>query len=83
MIARRSATKVRQNIVIKGRRTSLMLEPLVWDALTEMCRMGESSLDDLCETIVEKADDKNMTSAIRVAVIQHFMERCGVSTVDA
>ena len=83
MIGRRSTSKVRQNIMIKGRRTSLVLEPLVWDALTEMCRMGESSLDDLCETIVEEAEEKNMTSAIRIAVIQHFMERCGVSVVDA
>jgi len=65
----------RLNIEIKGRRTSFSLEAGVWDALTQMCRDREQSMDELCEEIVENAGEGvSMASAIRTAVLQHFMD---------
>jgi predicted DNA-binding ribbon-helix-helix protein len=78
---RQLASKVRQNVMIKGRRTSLTLEAGVWESLLEMCRSNESSLDELCERIVEKSDDGNMASSIRTAVIEYLMERCRLPPV--
>lgn len=48
--------QVRTNMTLRGRRTSFSLEAGVWDALTEMCRQREQSLDEMCEQIVAEAE---------------------------
>jgi predicted DNA-binding ribbon-helix-helix protein len=65
----------RMNIIVEGRRTSLALEAGIWDSLTEMCRQQQKSLDETCEDIVREADGVSMASAIRTAVLKHFMAR--------
>ena len=65
----------RMNIIVEGRRTSLALELGIWESLTEMCRQQQQSLDETCEDIVRKAEGISMASAIRTAVLEHFMAR--------
>ena len=68
---------VRMNMEIDRRRTSFSLEAGVWDALRTMCADHQKSMDELCEEIVAKADPgTSMASAIRMAVLAHFMQRC-------
>ena len=75
MIDRDPTTPVRLNIEIRGRRTSFSLEVAVWDALTQMCRDREKSMDELCEEIVANAEPgSSMSSSIRSAVLRHFMD---------
>jgi predicted DNA-binding ribbon-helix-helix protein len=77
-----STKQVRTNLILLGRRTSFSLEAGVWDALTEMCRERELSVDEMCEEIVKNAEpDESMAAAIRIAVLEHFMERAGVNDV--
>lgn len=71
--------KVRLNLAIRGKRTSLALEAGVWDSLTEMCRKEETSLDELCEDIVAQSKGVSMASAIRIAVLEHFAERAAAA----
>lgn len=68
--------KVRLNLMIGGRRTSLMLETGVWNSLTEICRREEVSLDELCNTIIdEAAPETSMASALRMKTLTYFLER--------
>lgn len=68
-----STHKMRLNLAIKGKRTSLALESGVWETLTEICRREEQSLDELCEEIVDKsAKDCSMASAIRIHALKYF-----------
>jgi predicted DNA-binding ribbon-helix-helix protein len=67
--------KIRKNIMIGDRRTSFALESGIWDALVEMCRSLETSVDDLCQTIVAQSDGTSMSSSIRLAILSHFRER--------
>ena len=69
--------QVRLNMEIANRRTSFALEAAVWDALRTMCRDLEKSMDETCEDIVNNAEPGvSMASAIRTAVLEHFMTKC-------
>jgi predicted DNA-binding ribbon-helix-helix protein len=68
--------QIRLNMEIRERRTSFALEAGVWDALRTMCRDLEKSMDEVCEDIVTSAEPgTSMASAIRTAVLKHFMAR--------
>ena len=61
---------------IRRRCTSFALEVGVWDALRTMCRDRETSMDEACEDIIASAEPgTSMASAIRTAVLEHFMAR--------
>lgn len=76
MINKEPTEQVRLNMELFGRRTSFALEAGVWNALTDMCREREQSVDEVCEAVVSNAEPgTSMASAIRIAVLQHFMDR--------
>lgn len=71
----RPTSLVRLNMDINERRTSFALEAGIWDALTVMSRDKQQSLDETCEAIISRAaNGVSMASAIRTAVLAHFME---------
>ena len=72
-----STDVVRINISIGNRRTSMALERGILESLTQMCRDRQISLDELCESIAKTKTGTSMASAIRTAVVEHFMRRCG------
>ena len=82
MLNRAPTEKIRLNLTIDGRRTSFSLEVGVWDAITEMCRYQSTSLDELCEEIIANAGDTSMASALRLAVLAHFRERCAAASAE-
>jgi predicted DNA-binding ribbon-helix-helix protein len=69
------AQKVRLNLSIQGRRTSIALEAGVWDCLTEICRREELSLDELCDAIIAESEDISMASAIRISALEYFRRK--------
>jgi predicted DNA-binding ribbon-helix-helix protein len=67
--------KIRLNLSIQGRRTSIALEAGVWDCLTEICRREELSLDELCDAIIADSEDISMASAIRISALEYFCKK--------
>ena len=63
---------VNRNVVAKRRRTSMRLEPELWEALTEI---GQREGKDL-SALVRRAEDEDnpggRTSAVRVFVLDYF-----------
>ncbi len=66
------STLVNRNVTIGRRRTSLRLEPAMWDALEEVCRREEMSQHELCAKIDERRRASSLTAAIRVFIVNYF-----------
>jgi predicted DNA-binding ribbon-helix-helix protein len=57
---------------IGDRRTSLRLEPIMWDALADIARREGMSLHDVCAMVEERRQASSLTAAIRVFVLAYF-----------
>ena len=67
------STLVSRNVVISGRRTSVRLEPEMWDGLREICQRERSTMHQVCTTVsLQKLEETSLTAAIRVFVMRYF-----------
>ncbi len=71
-VAPGASTLVNRNVTIGRRRTSLRLEPAMWDALGEICRREEMSQHELCAMIDERRRASSLTAATRVFIVNYF-----------
>ncbi|MGH1455888.1 MAG: ribbon-helix-helix domain-containing protein [Alphaproteobacteria bacterium] len=63
----------KRNIIIKGNRTSVTLEPQVWVILHNVAEEQKCDIHNLCSFIFErKNDDTSLASAIRVFLISYL-----------
>ncbi len=67
-----ASTLVNRNVRIAGRRTSLRLEPTLWDALDEICQREDQTRHQLCTTINRRRRASTLTAAVRVYVIGYY-----------
>lgn len=68
---------VSRNIIVSNRRTSVRLEPEMWDALREICRREHKSIHEICTAIsIAKPHNTSLTAAIRVFVMSYFRAAC-------
>jgi len=67
-----SSRLVNRNITAGSGRTSMRLEPEVWDALREICLRESLELRDLIQQIEHGTDEGGRTSAVRVYVMCYF-----------
>ncbi|WP_245593416.1 ribbon-helix-helix domain-containing protein [Azospirillum halopraeferens] len=74
-----------QNVMIRGHRTSMRLEPSMWDALEEIAQREAIPINELCTRIKDRIDeqarqrglapdenDVTLTSAVRVFIAAYF-----------
>lgn len=61
-----------RNVVVAGHRTSVRLEPLMWDALREITRLRGVSLNDLITEIDRTRVASSLTAAIRVYIVGFY-----------
>jgi predicted DNA-binding ribbon-helix-helix protein len=66
------STIVKRSIVIGGHKTSVSLEDAFWSDLKNIARTKQETLTKLVETIDETRDQNNLSSAIRLYVLEHF-----------
>lgn len=71
--ARSESSLVSRNILVAGRRTSLRLEPVMWDALGEVCRRESKNANELCTMIDSRRNESSLTAAVRVFILAYFM----------
>lgn len=78
-----------QNIMVGGHRTSMRLEPSMWDALEDIARREGLTINKLCTWIKERIDqqaqlrgipaekaDVTLTSAVRVFIAAYYRRAC-------
>jgi predicted DNA-binding ribbon-helix-helix protein len=63
---------IARNVTVAGRRTSLRMEPEMWDALQEAAAREELSLHEFCTAVAKKRGAFSMTAAIRVYLLTYF-----------
>ena len=63
---------VKRSVVVAGHRTSISLEDAFWKGLKEIARERDTTLSRLVETIDSKRGEANLSSAIRLYVLDHY-----------
>ncbi len=63
---------VNRNIIASSGRTSMRLEPEIWDALRDICARERVKLDDLIAQIEALGYQGGRTSAVRVYILQYY-----------
>lgn len=61
-----------RNVTVSGRRTSLRMEPLLWDSLRDICDRENMTLNQLCTEIDRRRGEANLTASIRVFIVSYY-----------
>lgn len=62
-----------RNVTVGGRRTSMRLEPQMWDAIETIARLEGMTLNALCGAIDQRRH-VGLTSATRVFIVTYFRQ---------
>jgi predicted DNA-binding ribbon-helix-helix protein len=68
------STLVSRNVSVRGRRTSIRLEPSMWEALFEIVEREGRSLSAIVSLIEEERRASSLTSAIRTFIVAYFRD---------
>jgi predicted DNA-binding ribbon-helix-helix protein len=68
------ASLVPRNVVVAGRRTSVRLEPVMWQALREIAARERCSVNDLVTGIDRRRADSGLTAAIRAYIVAYYRD---------
>jgi len=63
---------VNHNIVLDGRRTSVRLEPQMWDALNEITRREGRTVHDICSEVDADRVQSTFSASLRVYILTYF-----------
>jgi predicted DNA-binding ribbon-helix-helix protein len=63
---------VKRSIVIAGHKTSVSLEDAFWRGLKEIARGRDMTLSELVAAIDDERRYGNLSSAIRICVLDHY-----------
>ena len=69
---------IKRSIVIAGHKTSVSLEDAFWTGLKEIALSRRVTLSDLVAAIDSERQLGNLSSAIRLFVLDHYKARIGV-----
>ena len=72
---------VKRSIVIAGHKTSVSLEDAFWQGLKEIAISRELTLSDLVASIDTDRHHGNLSSAIRLFVLDHFRVLSGDDSI--
>jgi predicted DNA-binding ribbon-helix-helix protein len=66
---------VKRSIIIAGHKTSVSIEEAFWTSLKEIGRERSVTLSDLVGAIDAERQHGNLSSAIRLFVLEHYQSR--------
>jgi predicted DNA-binding ribbon-helix-helix protein len=69
---------VKRSIVIAGHKTSVSLEDAFWSGLKDIASARDLTLSELVATIDTDRRQGNLSSAIRLFVLDHYRAQAGV-----
>jgi predicted DNA-binding ribbon-helix-helix protein len=64
---------VKRSVTVAGHRTSLSLEPEFWDALKRIAQREARTVSGLIGEIDASRGQRNLSSAVRVFVLEHAL----------
>lgn len=66
-----------RNVKVSGRRTSLRMEPYIWDSLREICEREGLTIHEICSRIDQRRGEANLTASIRVFIVSYYRNAIG------
>jgi predicted DNA-binding ribbon-helix-helix protein len=63
---------VSRNVTVNGRRTSLRLEPELWESLQEIAHRESVTVNDIVARVDARRVEGGLTSAVRTFVLGYF-----------
>ncbi len=66
------STLVNRNVTVAGHRTSIRLEPAMWEALTRICERERKSMNEIVTQIARNRHQSTLTAAIRVFLLGYY-----------
>ena len=72
MVVGRESSLAMRNVVVSGHRTTVRLEPAMWDALRDIARRCQVTVDSLVTDIDGRRTASSLTAAIRVYVVEFY-----------
>jgi predicted DNA-binding ribbon-helix-helix protein len=66
---------IKRSLFLDGRKTSVSVEDNFWEALKEIAARREMTLSGLISEINAQRQHGNLSSAIRLFVLEHYRER--------
>jgi len=76
------STIVKRSIVLAGHKTSVSLEDAFWDGLKEIAKSRRKTLSDLVTSIDTDREQGNLSSALRLFVLNHYKATIARSSVE-
>ena len=61
-----------RNVVVAGHRTSVRLEPLMWESLRDIARRRGVGINELVTEVAQRRDGLGLTAAIRVYIVEFY-----------
>ena len=75
-----------RNVTVRGHRTSVRLEPAIWDALKAISAWEHLNVNEIVSAVALcRDDDSSLTSAIRIFVMAYFrstMQKGAIGRLD-
>jgi predicted DNA-binding ribbon-helix-helix protein len=71
----RKSLVMKRSILVGGHKTSVSLEDDFWGALKEIAREQHLILSDLIGSIDSRRQQGNLSSAVRLFVLDHYRQR--------
>jgi predicted DNA-binding ribbon-helix-helix protein len=66
---------VKRSVVVGGHKTSVSLEDAFWNGLREIANRRDITLSDLVAAIDSQRDHSNLSSAIRLFVLDFYQHK--------
>ena len=67
---------VKRSIVIAGHKTSISLEDAFWKSLREIAEERRLSMSDLVSRIDSERQHDNLSSALRLFILNYYLSKC-------
>lgn len=69
----RHSALIIHNVIVHGHRTSIRVEPEVWESMREICRREYCTPHDVCSYVEERKPlNGSLTSSLRVFILDYF-----------
>ncbi len=67
-----ASSLVNRNVFLDGRRTSVRLEPEMWDALAEIARREGRTIHQICSEVAARRGQSTFAAGLRVYILDYF-----------
>lgn len=69
---------IKRSIVLAGHKTSISLEDEFWGALKDICEARGLTLSAQVQAIDSRRKHRNLSSAVRLFVLDHYRAEAGI-----